>query len=527
MTPKIKIIPKEARFEVIDGILVDHESIETYTTDDESSLDSLSDHSTDVPKMAKLGDPGKDPRNTQSLYGRKGKVKEDELKRRIGPDSCGGLLYHVNILKNEDSKDPNLLKPRRPNPFPITLKNFESSVTRIGEPIMAHLAEEGYDDLWDRESRPKGAKEATEDATEIYALQDNDNNARWIFSGVLNGWPGLTTLELLSIQYQSENVVEALISKKKVKPGKKNKKRWKVIWDVKTDGEYGAEPSDALKQLFSEKKKKSIFVQATLRAPQWSYQGWSKESPGFVFWVEGQTTNTPFSLVLTYGTNLIKHFQNKPEGEDVCEKVHMISHRYAKKRESAKDLLTYHSIVLLEWDHGEYCTVVEIAWLNGLTGAKCRCNFYHDKDATPYSQLYSITPPEMVLPWKNKLSEIRAHDVPYKNFDDFMTNFMKPYEGVSGRFLDINSTFSHEVRLTHNTRLDICKYLLNYIRRDRTYSEMRRNCQTFAADLCGFLAGKKDVKPFHIVNQIEYTNHIHYFLYESSKYRSRKKGIKD
>jgi hypothetical protein len=28
--------------------------------------------------------------------------------------------------------------------------------------------------------------------------------------------------------------------------------------------------------------------------------------------------------------------------------------------------VTYHSIVLLEWEHGKYCTVVEGAYMNGM-----------------------------------------------------------------------------------------------------------------------------------------------------------------
>ena len=39
-----------------------------------------------------------------------------------------------------------------------------------------------------------------------------------------------------------------------------------------------------------------------------------------------------------------------------------------------------------------------------------------------------------------------------------------------------------------------------------------------AADLIGFLAGKKDVQPFHPVNQIRYVPRLHLFLYESDMY---------
>ena len=115
------------------------------------------------------------------------------------------------------------------------------------------------------------------------------------------------------------------------------------------------------------------------------------------------------------------------------------------------------------------------------------------------------------------MSEIRVHDVPYESYDSFLA-FMRQNEGHTGRFVDIRPTFSHEARLTYRSRRNIATYLLNYIRRDQTYSEIRRNCQTVAADLCGFLCGKRDVQPFHPVNQVAYTNQKHYFLYEPLKY---------
>ena len=106
----------------------------------------------------------------------------------------------------------------------------------------------------------------------------------------------------------------------------------------------------------------------------------------------------------------------------------MISHRYARLKENPKDRLTYHSICLLEWEHGEYCTVVESAYLNGMGGyqgkSKCCCwrakhkylgtmlrmvlsplwilqptgNWYDDKD-DGMTALYCNLPPEMIAPW--------------------------------------------------------------------------------------------------------------------------------
>jgi len=46
--------------------------------------------------------------------------------------------------------------------------------------------------------------------------------------------------------------------------------------------------------------------------------------------------------------------------------------------------------------------------------------------------------------------------------------------------------------------------------------------QTLAADLCSFIAGKKNVPPFHPVNRIEYHNRTHLFLYDANLFRQKK-----
>ena len=90
------------------------------------------------------------------------------------------------------------------------------------------------------------------------------------------------------------------------------------------------------------------------------------------------------------------------------------------------------------------------------------------------------------------------------------------------RFIDPRYTFSHPARLSYRSRSNIAHYLVNYIGRDCGYSELTRNCQTFAADLCSFLAGKKEVVPFHPVNRVEHHNRTHLFLYDSSMFTKRK-----
>mmetsp|Transcript_13110 Transcript_13110/g.37376 ORF Transcript_13110/g.37376 Transcript_13110/m.37376 type:complete len:572 (-) Transcript_13110:25-1740(-) len=464
-----------------------------------------------TPDGASCNAPGKDPRCTHSAYGRK--IDKSVLEGEIGEDKDGGFLYTVRILPNDYNSGKKLKhllgkdydekgkqpKPRRKMPFPITTEQFFSSITRIGKPSLEIQAEGGYDDLWDRDVRH------SMQTMSIKKDETGGPSPRWMLSGVINGWPGLgtTPLEIRKIEgRESKSFVGRRMG-------------WSTLWDCEKDGKgLGKDPSYS---------KSNLDIRARLRAPVWSAHGWSHSSPGFVFWVEGQTCLRPDApLTVTYGTDLISHFKCEREEDDPLNtKVHMISHRYATggRNETQRERLTYHTLILLEWNHSKYCTVVEIGYLNGLSGYKGKSNWYSDKDAPQASRLYAAFPPEMILPWKETMSEIRIHDVPYKDVDSFLLMMKSPkYEGHTGRFVDIQHTFSHETRLTYRSRRNIATYLLNYIRRDRTYSEIRRNCQTFAADFSGFLAGKGDVQPFHAVNQVAYTCHKHFFLYEPLKY---------
>ena len=136
------------------------------------------------------------------------------------------------------------------------------------------------------------------------------------------------------------------------------------------------------------------------------------------------------------------------------------------------------------------------------------------------NSMFKCFPPELVMPWKNTLSELRCTDVPAKNLDEFLV-FMSRHTDKDKRFLDVQTTFSHAVRLTFCSKEQIAQYLINYIRRGRTYSEIRANCQTFVADFCSLLAGKKDVQPFHPLVRIEYRNQKHHFLYQSEMYPTK------
>jgi hypothetical protein len=124
-------------------------------------------------------------------------------------------------------------------------------------------------------------------------------------------------------------------------------------------------------------------------------------------------------------------------------------------------------------------------------------------------------PPELIGPWRTSAGEIRCFDVPQRSLDEFV-QYLQQYRGKHERFVDPQVTFSHVARLSFRTKRDIAQYLLNYVGRDCSYQELRKNCQTLAADLCAFLAGKKYVNPFHPIVQIEYRNRAYQFLYEST-----------
>jgi hypothetical protein len=451
---------------------------------------------------SKCGSPGKDPRCVHSSYG--ATISPQEAEDKIGPDLDGGLIYTIKILPNDYNKIEGKLKhlekidydaktkspkPRRKMPFPVTAMDFFSSIVMIGKPIVESYGEAGYNDLWDRDVRH---------TIRDLSIEERGHSPRWVLSGVINGWPGLPCLEVMKIEGRETGFIG-------------RHKGWTDLWRRGKEGrQAGKGPSYS---------KTSYEIRATMRAPEWTAHGWSADSQGYFYWVTGREKGQSSApLTVNYGTNLLEYFKCPEEEDPLCVRVHMISHRYAmgKKAETQKDKLTYHSFVLLEWDHGKNCTVVEIGYLNGLGGYKCHSNWYDDKDNAE-TELYRAIPPEMVLPWHTNISEIRAHDVPYSDIEEFK-GFMKKHEGHGGRFVDIQHTFSHDVRLTYRSRRNIAAYLLNYIRRNTTYSEMKRNCQTLAADFCGFLAGKKDVFPFHPVNQIQYAPQKHKFLYESAMY---------
>jgi hypothetical protein len=163
--------------------------------------------------------------------------------------------------------------------------------------------------------------------------------------------------------------------------------------------------------------------------------------------------------------------------------------------------------------------------------------------------------------------------VPARTLDDFKA-YVARHEGKTRRFLDPHFSQSGPVRLHHRSQADIARYLLNYMGRDRRYTEKVRNCQVwsrharsnddscrlppllrvlpakrcalrdasgrtrpppcptilaalsvrmrdsqaFAADFYSFAAGKKNVDVFSKVLQPFYHQRTHLFLYDPDLY---------
>jgi len=323
-------------------------------------------------------------------------------------------------------------------------------------------------------------------------------DGRWVFSGVLNGWPGLTCLELLRLTTRRGKVL--------------GRSKHVCIWDAEKNLEALKPPRVADSESWH----------MTLRMAAWTKRGWSESSPCYVWWFLRLNPEKP---LVVFGDGMIRNLRQSLKTSEfdmpTATNVHLFAHRYALgegRREGPKDLVTYHSAILLEWDHGLHTTVVELANLNGVGGRHGRSNWCVDRDEL-VPELLRAMPPVLVAPFNVKLAEIRCLDLPAKSLDEFK-EYVQSFTGASKRFLDPHYQHSGPVRLFHRTQEDIMRYVLNYMARDRIYAEDSRNCQTFAADFFGYLAGKKGIEPFSMVCRVKYKARHHLFPYEPAMYSS-------
>lgn len=379
---------------------------------------------------------------TVSVYGPEGLPSPEEAAALVPPSDRGHIWHAIVIGEGykhaRDLEEDGTIKPRRPIPT-VTHQNFFNSLVK------------------------------TEDG-------------RYLFSGVLNGWPAMRNFELQSIT-----------QKKKLTLGRNKIKR---VW---TAGEKSA-------PAFPEKTSS---VRVTLRAPAWSIRGYSRESPGAAFWFMSQLEEAQ----VHYGTNMVA--AAKALGDPEAVRIHSFAHRYArgKKPETTKDKITWHTMMLMEWSHGKYCTVMELATFNGVGGRFGKANWFEDKrDARPI--LYQKMPAMLIAPWKGEFAEVRCYDVESKNLEEFMAYFEK-WTGPDKYFLDVKHIRTDPIRLTHRKQSDIITYILNYVERDRRYTEEFRNCQSFYADFVGFLAAKSGIEPYFRGIRAFYKNRSHLFLYDN------------
>jgi hypothetical protein len=401
------------------------------------------------------------------------------------PPGDGGLIFHAQLVDDDWTHPKHTdaegnIKPRRPN-LPVRASDFFRSLVQT-------------------------------------------DDGRWLFSGVLNGWPALTCLEVRSI-----TVLGSWLGRKRVVR----------FWDAArneakgADGKgadgKGASPAPSFPPVGHRKS-----VRVTLRAAPWTARGWSPDSPGCVWWFEAQRRDGKTGAGeprraprLRFGTGMLRGLRSDLAAgrwggvEPTATIIHRFAHRYARPgrggRETRKQRVTYHGAILLEWSHGEFCTVVELATLNGVGGRQGKANWYSDKMAESPA-LYRAMPPTMIMPWKGQFAEIRVHDVEARNLEEFKA-FVDAYTGPELRFLDPHvATVSSPVRLHHRRQTDVQQYLLNYMGRDRRYRQEFRSCQTFAADFYGFMAGKAESLPFHAVNRALYQDRRHNFLYAPEMY---------
>lgn len=312
-------------------------------------------------------------------------------------------------------------------------------------------------------------------------------NGRWIYKGPLNGWPALTNLELRSLTRKRSRLSSWI----------------QYVWRADKNAPL-PDPKKIVKG-----------TRATFMSPTWANIGWAPDSPGFVFWYSDQRGGGPQTL---FGEQLYEHLRHDElHGSAQATFIHTLAHRYPVATETVRDRQTWHAACLLEWSHGRYTTLVELAWRHGLGGYGGKSNWVEDK-LEPSPKIFESMPDSMKSSWCPDLTEIRIVDLPAKTLEEFQA-FLEKYSNRSGlplkeqRFLDPKIFASAPVRVRACTQADFVGYMLNYIHRAPEYGELTVNCQTFTADLYSFLAGVKESQPYGMVCRPGYKQRSYSFLY--------------
>lgn len=228
---------------------------------------------------------------------------------------------------------------------------------------------------------------------------------------------------------------------------------------------------------------------------------------------------------MSHGQNMVAAIQDDARKFNTpiprATRAHFWGHRYVKKKEKLKDKVTYHTGVLLEWDHGKYTTIVELAWLRGLGGFGGNSSWCEDSYTGKRTMMWDVMPDCMKSPWDTHRSEIRMIDHVSKDLNEFK-QWLKKYDGI--RYTNAEIRSSADVRLTFASLDHIAQYLNNYSFRETSYSEMGgRNCQTFAVDFFSFLTAKVNMAECYQPVKLVYKEKRHMFLYDPSLFTPRKK----
>ena len=308
-------------------------------------------------------------------------------------------------------------------------------------------------------------------------------DGRYVFCGVLNGWPGLQHLEVRAITRRSKLLRGGFVDR---------------LWDAETSSDAPRAPSGG---------KGSVRV--TLRGAPWTDLGWSRTSPGWCFWY---LTQRP-TKALVVGRDMAKACAPAAGAEAPrAVKAHIFYHRFALpvgRSESAQQRLTNHAVVVLEWDHGEYLSLIELGNRHRTGCNRGKLNWLDGWD----QETLALLPASMLCPWVPSRAEARCTDVPFKTTDAFMA-YVAAHTGPGKKFLNPSIQYSGDVRIVYNTKQDVARFVYNYMARDHRYSLTLRNCQYFASDLYGFLCAKRHVHPYNTSLEAVYTPRYHTFLYD-------------
>lgn len=180
---------------------------------------------------------------------------------------------------------------------------------------------------------------------------------KWIWVGCMNGWGSLTDMQLLMIKCKASKPLfhtgQAHANVDSIETPRLSRSGTNTDWEASS--QQAPSLSDPLPGM----------VRLTLKLPEWSMRGWSADSPGFAFHYRAHQ-EPPRML---HGERMIAVLRKESVagGLPVATRAHHFAHRYpVGGTEGVKDRFSYHAGVMVEWDHGEFVSVMELAFWNGV-----------------------------------------------------------------------------------------------------------------------------------------------------------------